>query len=55
MTELWYFPEYDATFKDITKKTFRDNNIKFSQLKGSSGRICNIVNQFKNKEFKCFY
>tara|TARA_B100001093_G_scaffold434451_1_gene431944 strand:- start:273 stop:1916 length:1644 start_codon:yes stop_codon:yes gene_type:complete len=45
------FSEYDATFKDITKKLL-DNNIKFSQLKGSSGTICNIVNHFKNKEFR---
>ena len=36
------FSEYEASFKDIIPK-FINNNITFSRLSGSSGRISNII------------
>ena len=43
------FSEYDATFSEIAEKLQKDQ-IKYSLLKGSSGRINNIINKFTNKD-----
>jgi len=48
---IMVFSEYEASFADIIPK-LNEHKITFSQLKGSTGRICNIVNKFKNCEFR---
>mgnify|MGYP003683490745 FL=1 len=45
------FSEYEASFTDLISN-LNEHNISFSQLKGSTGRICNIVDKFKNCEFE---
>lgn len=43
------FSEYDASFSEIAEKLEKEK-IKYSLLKGSSGRINNIINKFSNKD-----
>ena len=43
------FSEYDATFSEIAEKLEKEQ-IKYSLLKGSSGRINNIIRKFTNKD-----
>ena len=43
------FSEYDATFSEIAEK-LEKNQIKYSLLKGSSGRINNIIKKFTDKD-----
>ena len=43
------FSEYDATFNEISEKLNKDQ-IKYSLLKGSSGRINNIISKFTNRD-----
>ena len=45
------FSEYDASL-DAIKGDFNDKDISFSGIKGSTSTIDNIINKFRDKEFK---
>lgn len=48
---IMLFSEYQNTFETIIQ-LFKNNNITYSQLNGSSSRIDNIVSKFRKKEFQ---
>ena len=45
------FSEYESTF-NLIEDSFKKNKINYSRLQGSSDRISNIVNKFKDNEFQ---
>ena len=45
------FSEYESTF-NLIQDSFKKNKINYSKLQGSSDRISNIVNKFKDNEFQ---
>lgn len=45
------FSDYNNSFKQLATK-FMNENIKFSEISGSSDRIKNIINRFKSCEFQ---
>jgi len=45
------FSDYNNSFKQLSTK-FTNENIKFSEISGSSDRIKNIINRFKSCEFQ---
>lgn len=47
--KILIFSEYDNTFKDITNY-LEEKNYKYSNLKGSTGRITNIIEKYKSDE-----
>ena len=51
MEDLLVFSEYDNSFNEITNE-LTVNNINFTKLQGSSGRIQNIITKFSNNEIK---
>ena len=48
---IMVFSEYDNTFL-LLKNEFEKKDIKYSKLQGSSDRVSNIVDKFKNHEFQ---
>lgn len=47
--KILIFSEYDNSFKDITNY-LEEKNYKYSNLKGSTGRITNIIEKYKGDE-----
>lgn len=45
------FSEYSESFTEISKK-LKEIGIKYGTMSGSSNRITNIVNKFKNREYR---